>query len=101
MIRTENLLPANELIIGKIEISDIGLPFDNQLFFNINQKDKIKVLSVSESDSEFLKRIYTEEEFIFADVRMNNLNYSILEAQNLIILNELKTIPVSLKKVVI
>jgi len=90
-------LPANELIIGKIEISDIGLPFDNQLFFNINQKDKIKVLSVSESDSEFLKRIYTEEEFIFADVRMNNLNYSILEAQNLIILNELKTIPVSLK----
>jgi hypothetical protein len=28
---------------------------------------------------------------------MNNLNYSILESQNLIILNELKTIPVSLK----
>ncbi|MGB5228394.1 MAG: BatA domain-containing protein [Eudoraea sp.] len=90
-------LPANEVIIGKIEISDIGLPYDNQLFFNINQKDKIKVLSVSESDSEFLKRIFTEDEFIFADVRMNNLNYSILESQNLIVLNELKTIPVSLK----
>jgi len=90
-------LPANEVIIGKIEISDIGLPYDNQLFFNINQKDKIKVLSVSESDSEYLKRIFTEDEFIFADVRMNNLNYSILESQNLIVLNELKTIPVSLK----
>ncbi|WP_297702534.1 BatA domain-containing protein [uncultured Eudoraea sp.] len=90
-------LPSNEVIIGKIEISDIGLPYDNQLFFNINQKDKIKVLSVSESDSEFLKRIFTEDEFIFTDVRMNNLNYSILESQNLIILNEIKTIPVSLK----
>ncbi len=90
-------LPSNEVIIGKIEISDIGLPYDNQLYFNINQKDKIKVLSVSESDSEFLKRIFTEDEFIFSDVRMNNLNYSILESQNLIVLNELKTIPVSLK----
>ncbi len=90
-------LPSNEVIRGKIEISDIGLPYDNQLFFNINQKDKIKVLSVSESDSEFLKRIFTEDEFIYADVQMNNINYSILESQNLIILNELKTIPVSLK----
>lgn len=90
-------LPSNEVIIGKIEISDIGLPYDNQLFFNINQKDKIKVLSVSESDSKFLERIFTEDEFVFADVRMNNLNYSLLESQNLIILNELKTIPVSLK----
>lgn len=92
-------LPSDEVIIGKIEISDIGLTYDNQLFFNINQKDKIKVLSVSESDSEFLKRIFTEDEFIFADMRMNNLNYSMLESQNLIILNELKTIPVSLKNI--
>ncbi|MEP0133932.1 MAG: BatA domain-containing protein [Eudoraea sp.] len=92
-------LPSNEVIIGKIEISDIGLPYDNQLFFNINQKDKIKVLSVGESDSEFLKRIFTEDVFIFADLQMDNLNYSMLESQNLIILNELKTIPVSLKNI--
>ena len=73
------------------------MPYDNQLFFNINQKDKIKVLSISESDSEFLKRIFTEDEFIFMDVGIKNINYSDLESQNLIILNELKTIPVSLK----
>ena len=90
-------LPSDEVINGRIEISDIGLPYDNQLFFNINQKDKIKVLSISESDSEFLKRIFTEDEFIFMDVGIKNINYSDLESQNLIILNELKTIPVSLK----
>jgi len=90
-------LPSNEVIKGRIEISDIGLPYDNQLFFNINEKEKIKVLSVSESDSEFLERIFTEDEFIFTNVPINNINYSVLESQNLIILNELITIPVSLK----
>jgi len=90
-------LPSNEVIKGRIEISDIGLPYDNQLFFNINEKEKIKVLSVSESDSEFLERIFTEDEFIFTKVPINNINYSVLESQNLIILNELITIPVSLK----
>jgi hypothetical protein len=90
-------LPSNEVIKGRIEISDVGLPYDNQLFFNINQKDKIKVLSISESDSEFLERIFTEDEFVFMDVGIKNINYSDLESQNLIILNELETIPVSLK----
>ena len=90
-------LPSDEVIKGRIEISDIGLPYDNQLFFNIDQKDKIKVLSISESDSEFLERIFTEDDFIFMDVGIKNINYSDLESQNLIILNELKTIPVSLK----
>lgn len=90
-------LPSDEVIKGRIEISDVGLPYDNQLFFNINQKDKIKILSISESDSEFLERIFTEDEFVFMDVGIKNINYSDLESQNLIILNELKTIPVSLK----
>jgi hypothetical protein len=90
-------LPSDEVIKGRIEISDIGLPYDNQLFFNINQKDKVKVLSISEADSGFLERIFTEDEFIFTDVGINTINYSVLESQNLIILNELKTIPVSLK----
>lgn len=89
-------LPSNEVIVGKLEISDLGLAYDNQLYFNINQKEKIKVLSISESDSKFLERIYTEDEFIYTNEQPNSLNYSTLEAQNLIVLNELKSIPVSL-----
>ncbi|WP_297793198.1 BatA domain-containing protein [uncultured Eudoraea sp.] len=89
-------IPSDEVIVGKLEISDLGLTYDNQLYFNINQKEKIKVLSISESDSQFLKRIYTEDEFIYTNEQPNNLNYSTLESQNLIVLNELKSIPVSL-----
>ncbi|UCD60742.1 MAG: BatA and WFA domain-containing protein [Flavobacteriaceae bacterium] len=94
-------LPSDDVIKGRIEISDIGLTYDNQLFFNINQKEKIKVLSISEVDSGFLERIFTEDEFIFTDVGINTINYSILESQNLIILNELKTVPVSLKNTLV
>ena len=66
-------LPSDEVIRGRIEISDIGLPYDNKLFFNINQKEKVKVLSISEADSGFLERIFTEDEFIFTDVGINTI----------------------------
>jgi len=86
-------LPKNEVIKGKIEISDTGLVYDNQLFFNIDAKEKIKVLAVGSGNSDYLKRIFTANEFDFKAVTLNNLNYSDLNEQNFIILNELKSIP--------
>lgn len=86
-------LPKNEVINGKIEISDAGLPYDNQFFFNIDAKEKIKVLAIGNASSNFLKRIFTADEFDFKSVALNNLNYSDLKEQNFIILNELKNIP--------
>ncbi|MFS4491608.1 BatA domain-containing protein [Maribacter sp. 2308TA10-17] len=86
-------LPKNEVIQGKIEISDSGLSYDNQLFFNIDSKEKIKVLVIGNADSNYLKRIFTTDEFEFISVTLNALNYSDLNKQNLIILNELERIP--------
>lgn len=94
-------LPSNEVIDGKLEISDPGLTYDNQLFFNINKKDKIKVLAVSEGDDGFLKRIYTEDSFQFTSYSPSTLNYSLLDNQNLIILNELTQIPTALQTALI
>lgn len=90
-------LPANEVIDGKIEISDAALSYDNQLFFNLNLKEKIKVLSIGDADSKFLARIYADAEFSFSSTSLNSLNYSILEKQNFIILNELPAIPNALQ----
>ena len=86
-------LPKNKEIEGKIEISDTGLPYDNQFFFNVDSKEKIKVLAIGNANSDFLKRIFTTDEFEFKTVTLNNLNYSDLKEQNFIILNELKSIP--------
>ncbi len=86
-------LPTNEIINGKIVIEDVHLQFDNTLYFNINSTTKVNVLSINATDDSFLKRIYMEDEFNYNATLENQLNYNLLESQNLIILNELNTIP--------
>ncbi|WP_298498460.1 BatA domain-containing protein [uncultured Algibacter sp.] len=89
-------LPVNETINGKITIEDSNLQFDNSLYFNINKAIKINVLSINGQDDDFLKRIYTNTEFNYNSTPINKLNYNLIDTQNLIILNELNSIPVAL-----
>lgn len=90
-------LPANTAIQGRLEISDNALEFDNTFYFNVDEKPRIKVLAISGVDAEFLPRIFTEDEFEFENSPSNNLNYSSIAKQNLIVLNELETITASLQ----
>lgn len=92
-------LPANDSIIGELKINDTHLLFDNTLYFNINAQEKINVLAIGTSNSNFLKRIYTEDEFVFSNFNLNNLDYNRINDQNLIILNELENIPNTLSTV--
>ena len=89
-------LPENEIINGKIIIDDPDLQYDNRLYFNLNKTPKINVLSINNADDSFLKRIYNEKEFNFISTPLNQLNYNLINEQNLIVLNELKSIPGSL-----
>ncbi|WP_422079899.1 BatA domain-containing protein [Ulvibacterium sp.] len=89
-------LGNNEVIQGRLEIVDSGLAYDNQLFFNIDQKEKIKVLAIGPEDSPYLGRIYTEDEFAFTSTTLRTLDYGILETQNLIVLNEIEELPSTL-----
>ncbi|MDB9961263.1 BatA domain-containing protein [Oceanihabitans sp.] len=90
---TNFTIPANEMINGEITIDDTQLQFDNNLYFNINKAVKINVLSINTSDDSFLKRIYPDTEFKYSSVRLNQLNYSDIDRQNLILLNELDEVP--------
>ena len=56
----------SEAINGRFEILDVGLAYDNHLYFNIDVKEKPKVLVIGEVDSDYLRRIYTEDEFLFS-----------------------------------
>lgn len=89
-------VPSNQIINGKITIDDTSLQFDNSLYFNINNTAKINVLSITNNDDSFLKRIYVDSEFNFKSTPENQLNYGDIDKQNLIVLNELSSIPVSL-----
>lgn len=86
-------IPANELFKGTLVIEDEYLDFDNDFYFNLNTTNLINVLSISEVDDRFLFKIYQEDRFNFTATTPQNLNYSSISNQNLIVLNELESIP--------
>lgn len=85
-------IPANVAIEGVVSVEDSGLYFDDTFFFSINEKQKVNVLSIGSADSSYLSRIFTQDEFNFTNTALKDLNFSEIEKQNLIILNELETI---------
>lgn len=89
-------VPSNQQINGKIVISDTGLSYDNQFYFNIDTPEKIKVLDIGSSTSGFLNKIFTDPQFQYSKSNLNQLNYGALETYNLIVLNELPEIPTGL-----
>ncbi len=93
-------ISASETVEGTVKISDAGLYYDNQLFFNLNSKEKIKVQSIGDPTSTYLSRIFSDDTFVYSNTSLNAINYSLLENQNLLILNEIEFIPNSLKEAV-
>jgi|TARA_R110002020_G_scaffold4110_4_gene18386 hypothetical protein len=89
-------LDATKTFKGKLEIDDAHLGYDNTLYFSINAPKKIKVLSVSENNGDFLQRIFENSDFEYTAQASNRPDYNIFSTQNFIILNELKSIPNSL-----
>ena len=86
----------SEGFIGKLQLNEPNLPFDNSLFFSINKPGKIKVLAINEADGNFLQRLFEKEEFLFTQQTFKMLNYNEIPDQNFIVLNELQEIPASL-----
>ncbi|WP_417556823.1 vWA domain-containing protein [Mesoflavibacter zeaxanthinifaciens] len=86
-------IPNNQIIKGKISIDDAQLQFDNTLYFSINTPSKINVLAVSDDDANYLKGIFTEDEFNFTQKTPNTLDYALFDTQNLVVLNEIENLP--------
>ena len=94
-------LENGKSIKGRAVIEDQVLTYDNQFHFAINERSKPKILAISEEDASFLERVFPKSDFDFLRFDLNNLNYSLLESQNTIILNGLQTIPNSLGTVLL
>jgi len=83
---------------GRATITDNSLTYDNSYYFSISKPTRTNVISVGEKDkSIFLSRIYTNEEFNYANYEIKNLDYSSLENQDVILINELTEIPQALE----
>ena len=90
-------LPKNVNINGYVQIEGNGLAYDNKRYFSINKLAKTKILAIGNADAEYLKKIYTEDEFEFFNTALENLNYAQLSEVNNIVLNELEALPKSLQ----
>ena len=88
-------LPDREQIDGKLEINDSGLSYDNTFFFTINKTRAIKVLAITEASTAYLERLFPSDEFDFESTSLAQLNYSAIDSQNLVILDNLPVIPES------
>ncbi len=83
---------------GYVNIDDNGLAYDNSYYFSISKTQKTAVLSIGEAEkSNFLSRIFTNDEFDFQNSTLTSLDYNALEKQDAIILNEIDEIPVALQ----
>lgn len=89
-------IDASETFIGKLELSEANIPFDNTLFFSINNPEKIKVLAINGTEGNFLQRLFEKERFLFEQQTFNTLDYNQIPDQNFIVLNQLQDIPNSL-----
>ncbi len=91
-IEIEFSIPVQNEIAAKIILDDKGFPFDNELFFTYKQPKKIKVLLVGDKIPDFIKKIYTPDEFILNKQADNEINYAALKNYQLIIIyqNDLK-----------
>ena len=85
-------IPTGEFARGRIEIADAGLPFDNQLFFSINENEPVEVVIIGAQEDSFLKRIYRSPDFNVSSFSGNQVNYDVLTGANLVVLNELPQI---------
>lgn len=83
---------------GYVSISDNGLTYDNSFYFSISKVKKTNIISIGESSkSNFLQRIYTNDEFNYSNTELVSLDYNNLEKQNVVVLNELDEIPQALQ----
>ncbi|HBK72072.1 MAG TPA: hypothetical protein DDZ39_10540 [Flavobacteriaceae bacterium] len=88
-------IPSTQNFIGKLELVDNALNFDNELYFTIDKPKKINVTAIGNQNN-FLSKIYTKDEFNFTNATLNNLDYNTIDSQHLLILNELESLTPSL-----
>ena len=76
---------------GLIEISDYPISFDDKFYFSYSVRSIINVLSInSNGENIFLKSLFFNDSLVsFQNVNEGMLNYSTLQENDLVILNEL------------
>ena len=75
---------------GLISIEDHPITYDNNLYFSFKTDEKIDVLQIYESENKNISKVFSSEEtFNYTTQNIHQINYNILDKQDLIILNQI------------
>ncbi len=85
-----------QTIKGRVLIEDPSVTFDNTRYFTINASQKIKVVTINGTDDQYLRNIYTPDEFELISSTLETLNYNDLSTAHLVVINEIEQLPISL-----
>jgi len=79
---------------GKIELKDAPVTMDDLFYFSYSIAENINIISIENEDSQsVLNAVYnTDSIFNFSHYNVNQLDYSLIKKNNLVILNQLKEI---------
>ncbi|OSY87703.1 hypothetical protein WH52_09745 [Tenacibaculum holothuriorum] len=87
------LVNKTDTFNGKVSITfNDTYSFDNTFYFSVNSTEKTNVLAIG-NNNDFLKRIYSKDEFNFIENKETGINYNLINNQQLVILNQLESIP--------
>ncbi len=79
-------------IKGMVTIEDRGLRYDDTLYFNIPDQPRVQILSIGAASTPVLRSIFDQRDFYFKQTDLNNLDFSLIQGQNLIILDQISTV---------
>jgi hypothetical protein len=84
----------NPIQQGVVEISDSPVIFDNTMYFSFRVSENIPVLVINQqNENRFLNALLGRDTtFVFRNINVSAIDYSLFQNQNLIILNELASI---------
>jgi len=80
--------------LGAVEIIDYPVIFDDKFYFSYNVSESIPILSINDGfESIYLNSLFGKDSaFVYKKADVNKLDYSLLQENKLIILNELKSL---------
>ncbi len=77
---------------GHVTVDDGGLAFDDTLYFNVAKHPKIKVLRLGMASQGMLNAVFDHSDFNLIQSAPESVDYSIINRQNLVILDGLTSI---------
>ncbi|HEY5826663.1 MAG TPA: BatA domain-containing protein [Cyclobacteriaceae bacterium] len=92
---TTNLKGLNQ---AKVSISDFPVSFDNDLYFTLNAAGKLKVVEIkNDLNPTFIQKVFGNTSlFTFQSQQSSNIDYSLLNEADLIVVNGIKKIDAGL-----